>query len=183
MDIVWHNDADGSISEAEYLEMTACKTGCLGRIVARLAAIVTGQPERVERRLARFAETMSIAFQIGDDILDVEHTLDRAGEFGKEFGNDVREGKKTLMVIHAVEHAPPDEAARLQEILAAEENTDEEILAAIDVLEAAGSVEYARERALDLAAEAREHLAAVDLDPDVADDLAEFTRFVIERDA
>ena len=182
MDIVWHNDRQVSVSEEEYLEMCACKTGCLGRIVARLAAIVTDQPPDVESDLADYAEAMSITFQIGDDILDIEHSLDRAGEFGKAFGNDIREGKKTLIAIHAVKHADPGQAARLAEILSAEENTDEEILEAIDVMQETGSVEYARERALALAETAREHLAAVDLRPDVAENLAEFTRFVIERD-
>jgi geranylgeranyl diphosphate synthase type I len=125
---------------------------------------------------------MSIAFQIGDDILDVEHSLDRAGDFGKAFGNDVREGKTTLMVINALREADPAEADRLVDVLAAEENTDEEVMTAIDLLLETDSVEYARERALELAAEAREHLETVDLEPGPADRLAEFTRFVVERD-
>jgi len=182
MDIDWHNRRRSEVSEAEYLEMCACKTGCLARITARLAAIVTGQPESVERAVATYAERMSVGFQIIDDVLDLEHSLGEAGEFGKAFGNDIREGKKTLIAIHAVKHADPGQAARLAEILSAEENTDEEILEAIDVMQETGSVEYARERALALAETAREHLAAVDLRPDVAENLAEFTRFVIERD-
>jgi geranylgeranyl diphosphate synthase type I len=182
MDIVWHNESEVTTTEAEYLEMCACKTGCLGRIVARLAAIVTGQPESVEEHLADYAEALSVAFQIGDDILDVEYTLDRAGEFGKAFGNDVREGKKTLMALHAVRNAPTERADRLTEILAAPDNTDDEILEAIDILESTGSVAYARERALDLAATARDHVDAVELDPEAADHLKAFTRFVVERD-
>jgi geranylgeranyl diphosphate synthase type I len=139
---------------------------------------------------------MSIAFQIGDDILDVEHTLDeaaeldeeageerRTGDFGKEFGNDIREGKKTLMVIHTAEVAPPEEVARLEEILWAEENTDEEILEAIEIMEAAGAVEYAREQAERLAGSARAHLDGLELEPGPEDQLREFTRFVIQREA
>jgi geranylgeranyl diphosphate synthase type I len=183
MDIHWHNEKEIRMSEAQYLEMCACKTGCLGRIVARLAAIVTGQSESVEAAVADYAELMSIAFQIGDDILDVEHTLDQAGDFGKEFGNDVREGKKTLMVIHAAEHAPPEDVARLEEILWADENTDEEIMTVVDVLQSTGSVHYARERALDLAEQARDHLADLDLESEPAEHLADFTRFVVEREA
>ncbi|MFC7045178.1 polyprenyl synthetase family protein [Halobacteriaceae archaeon GCM10025711] len=182
MDICWHNDHDVAVTEAEYMEMSACKTGCLGRIVARLAAIVAGASETTERHLANFAERMSIAFQIGDDILDVEHSLDQAGEFGKSFGNDIREGKKTLMVIHAVNEADDEQARRLQDILAADDNTDDEIWEALDILQETGSVTFARERALALAEEARDHLAEVDLDPDVAESVAEFTRFVVERD-
>jgi geranylgeranyl diphosphate synthase type I len=183
MDIRWHNQKAVEVSEQEYFEMCACKTGCLARIVARLAAIVTDQPESVEHSLAQYAEKMSIAFQIGDDILDVEHTLDQAGDFGKAFGNDIREGKKTLMVIHAVEHAPPEQAARLEEILWAEENTDEEILEAIDVMQEAGSLDHARQVAHDFAASARAHLDDLDLEPEAESHLREFTRFVVERDA
>jgi geranylgeranyl diphosphate synthase type I len=182
-DICWHNAGSVDVSVEEYLEMCACKTGCLGRIVARLAALVTGQPEARERSVARYAETMSVAFQIGDDILDVEHSLGEAGEFGKAFGNDIREGKKTLLVLHALETAPEETARRLREILAADENTDEEILEAIDILQRTDSVGYARERALDLAAEARAHLDDADIAPEQAEELAAFTRFVVERDA
>jgi len=183
MDIRWHNDERVEVTEEEYLEMSACKTGCLGRIVARLAAIVTNQPEEVQHHVAKYAEMMSIAFQIGDDILDIENSLDMAGDFGKEFGNDIREGKKTLMVIHAVEQAEAERAERLEEILWADENTDEEIMEAIEILQETNSIDYARDRALTLAAQARDHLDAVDLAPEPAGNLAEFTRFVVERDS
>ena len=183
MDIYWHNQKEVAVEEAQYYEMCACKTGCLARIVARLAAIVTDQSEAVQRQLARYAEDLSIAFQIGDDILDVKHTLDQAGDFGKEFGNDIREGKKTLMVIYAVQHASPEEAARLEEILWADQNTDEEIMAAIEIMQNVGAVEYANERAAELSASARSHLDDLDLDPEPESHMREFTRFVIERQA
>ena len=183
MDIYWHRNADASVSEKEYLEMCACKTGCLGRIVARLAVHLTDQPREAERSVAQYAEALSIAFQIGDDILDVENTIDQAGEFGKAFGNDIHEGKHTLMTIHAMERGDPADADRLASILHAEENTREEILDAIDIMQATDSVEYARERALEFAAIARDHLDEVDLEPDRASQLSSFTRFVIEREA
>jgi geranylgeranyl diphosphate synthase type I len=182
MDICWHNEERVRASEQTYFEMCACKTGCIGRIVARLPAILTGQSAETERLVADYAERMSVAFQIGDDILDIEHTLDQAGDFGKEFGNDIREGKKTLMVIHAAENAPPSDVERLESILWAEDNTDEEILEAVDILQDTGSIEFARERAERLAREARESLAAIDLEPEPAEQLSAFTRFVIERD-
>jgi geranylgeranyl diphosphate synthase type I len=181
MDIVWHNRRAVETTEAEYLEMCACKTGCLGRIVARLAAIVTGN-EADEPHVARYAESMSVAFQIADDVLDVEHAAERGGAFGKGAGNDVREGKKTLMVIRAVRAIGAERAARLEEILAAEENTDDEVMEVVETLHSTGAVEGARETAHDLAAEAREHLDRADLDPETAEQLAEFTRFVVDRE-
>jgi len=186
MDIQWHNEREIRVTEAEYLEMCACKTGCLGRIVARLAAIVTDQPPDVERAVAEYAEFMSIAFQIADDVLDAEATLEGGqegnGKFGKAFGNDVREGKKTLMAIHAAEHASPRRVARLEAILWAEDNSAEEIAEAIEILQEAGSIQYARKRALELGASARERLEGLDLEPEPASDLDEFTNFVVSRD-
>ena len=181
MDIVWHNRRAVEATEAEYLEMCACKTGCLGRIVARLAAIVTGNGAE-EGHVARYAESMSVAFQIADDVLDVEHAMERGGAFGKGAGNDVREGKKTLMVIRAVRDADVGTAARLEGILAAEENTDEEVLEAVEILHSVGAVESTRETAAELAAEARAHLERADLDPDTTEQLAAFTRFVVDRE-
>ncbi|MEM4781308.1 MAG: polyprenyl synthetase family protein [Halalkalicoccus sp.] len=182
MDIYWHRNHEAVVGEAEYLEMCACKTGCLGRIVARLAAILTDQPPEIEREIAAYAEEMSIAFQIGDDILDVESTIEGNTEFGKAFGNDIREGKRTLMVIHALSTADQAEAERLATILHERENTREEILEAIGILRSTGSVEHARERALSFAASARDHLREVPLEGERAEQLASFTEFVIDRD-
>ncbi|MEY7847968.1 polyprenyl synthetase family protein [Natrarchaeobius sp. A-rgal3] len=182
MDICWHNEREVRITPEQYLEMCACKTGCLGRIVARLAAIITDQPSEVEEAVANYAELTSVAFQIGDDILDVENSLGRAGEFGKEFGNDVREGKKTLLVIDAIEESPPGRAERLQAILEADTNTDEEVLEALSIIEEAGSIDDARERALELAEQARAEIDGLDLDEETSEKLREFTRFVVDRD-
>ena len=181
-DIVWHNASDVDITEDQYLEMSACKTGCLGRIAGRLAALVTDSSEAVETAFANYAESLSIAFQIGDDILDVEHSLDQAGEFGKAFGNDIREGKRTLLVIHALSEAAPDDRDRLASILTAKSVSEADIEWVLDLLVETGSVEHARERARYLAADARDHLEGLDLDTETKAALDEFTRYVIERD-
>jgi geranylgeranyl diphosphate synthase type I len=181
MDIYWHNEKEIDVSDQEYLEMCACKTGCLGRIVARLAAIVTDNRE-AEAAVADYAEEMAVAFQIADDVLDVEHALQEGGDFGKGVGNDIREGKKTLMAIHAAEHAPPEDAARLEEILWTEATTDADVHEAIEILEATGSVQHAREVAIDLSESAKEHLEDLDLEPEPAAKLVAFAEFVVERD-
>ncbi len=181
MDICWHNEKAVTVSEPEYLEMCACKTGCLGRIVARLAAIVT-ENRAAEPAVARYAEEMAVAFQIADDVLDVEHAMEEGGTFGKGVGNDVREGKKTLLVIHAADTAPPEDVARLEELLWAEDNTDAEVREAIGILQDAGSVEYARGIAEDLADSAKTHLEDVGLEPEPAATLAGFADFVVRRE-
>jgi geranylgeranyl diphosphate synthase type I len=181
MDIRWHNKKEIEITDAEYLEMCACKTGCLGRIVARLAAIVTDNPD-VERAVAKYAEEMAIAFQIADDVLDVEHALEEGGDFGKGVGNDIREGKKTLMAIHAAENASPEAVARLEEILWADENSDEGVREVVEIFESVGSVEYARSVAEELSESSKAHLDGLDLDPGPASKLTAFAEFVVERE-
>jgi geranylgeranyl diphosphate synthase type I len=104
------------------------------------------------------------------------------GAFGKGVGNDVREGKKTLMVIHAADTAPPADVARLEELLWAEANTDAEVREVIDILEAAGSVAYARGVAEELAGSAKTHLDGIGLEPEPAAELAGFADFVVERE-
>ncbi len=181
MDICWHNDKSVRVTEAEYLEMCACKTGCLGRIVARLAAIVTDNREK-ESAVAAYAERMAIAFQIADDVLDIDHAMEEGGAFGKGMGNDIREGKKTLMVIHVAEHAPPEDVARLEALLWAEENTDDEVLEAISIMKRTGSVEYARNVAEQLSTQSKAELESVALDPEPEAKLAAFADFVVERE-
>ncbi|MFB6353189.1 MAG: polyprenyl synthetase family protein [Halobacteriales archaeon] len=182
MDIHWHNRPEVDVDEAEYLEMCACKTGCLARIVGRLAAIVTGQSDGVERAVARYAERLSVAFQIIDDVLDVEHSLGRAGEFGKAFGNDIREGKTTLLVIHAMRTADPEDAEALAATLAADDPSDEAVAAAIELLDSTGSIDYARGVAEELADEAVAAIDDLELEGDAADAVREFPRFVVDRE-
>jgi geranylgeranyl diphosphate synthase type I len=182
MDIDWHDGARPEVAEAQYLEMCACKTGCLARIVGRLAAIVADQPPAVERAVATYCERLSVAFQIVDDVLDVEHSVGEAGEFGKAFGNDIREGKSTLLVIHALEVANPERRERLLSTVAADDPDEEDVLEAIEIFRETDSVAYSRARAEELADEAVAALEGLHLEPEAESDLREFPRYVIERD-
>jgi len=182
VDISWHNDREIGMAEEEYLEMCARKTGSLGRLSARLAAIVTDQPEPVERSLAAWAQNLSIAFQISDDVLDIENTMGDLEAFGKEYGNDIVEGKKTLMTIHAARNASSADVARLEAILDDDETRRDEIVEVLDILQTTGSVKYAIERAHEFKRSALDQLERVDLDDEPARKLAAFTRLAVERD-
>ena len=75
-----------------------------------------------------------------------------------------------------------ERAERLQAILADPDPDDEDVLAAIDVIQDTGAVEYSRERAITLADEARAAIEPLDLAPGPAETLAEFPGFMIERE-
>lgn len=80
--------------------MTAHKTGVLARLSSRLVCAALNLSEEQERGISKFAEKIGVAFQIQDDILNIdgEEYLKTKGMAGE----DIHEGKMSLMVIHAL---------------------------------------------------------------------------------
>ncbi len=72
----------------------------------RLGAVLAGASEELEEQLGEFGRNLGIAFQIVDDVLDLTATEE---VLGKPVASDLREGKATLAVVHAFEHATPHE--------------------------------------------------------------------------
>ncbi|NIV44481.1 MAG: hypothetical protein GWN33_10260, partial [Gammaproteobacteria bacterium] len=73
MDIAWHRGLANAdlITEAQYLQMCAYKTGTLARMAAKMAAVLANADENVVEKLGSFAEAVGVAFQIQDDVLDL----------------------------------------------------------------------------------------------------------------
>lgn len=179
MDIAWHRGMVEKIDEEQYLQMTLFKAGALARFATNIASILAGTNPEVRLRLERYAEVMAVGFQIQDDILNI---VGEEEKYGKEIGGDIKEGKRTLMVIHALKNLPPAEAQRLREILNMRTNNPELIREAIELIKKAGSVEYARkvcrqhiERALKLLDESLEESHA-------KEKLKALTEFLIKRE-
>lgn len=141
MDIYWHNGKKENISEEQYLQMVSFKTGCLSREAGRLAVVLAGGSKDLEEKIGRVCEGIGIAFQIADDILSIE-----GEEFqkGKGFGDDITEGKRSLIVIHSLQHAVPQDRKRLLHILSLHTREEPLIREAIAILKKYQSVEYAR---------------------------------------
>ena len=143
-DIAWHRglaNAD-EIDEKDYLQMCAYKTGTLARMAAKIAAVLADANKELVEKLGRFAESIGIAFQMQDDILDLT---------GKDFaekkggrGQDITEGKRSLIVIHTLKTANPKDKRRLVEIL--NMHTSDQALRdeAIAIIKKYGSIDYAK---------------------------------------
>ena len=80
----------------------------------QIGAILAGAPSEEVRNLGRIGEDIGIAFQIQDDILDVEGNIE---ELGKTIGKDAVEGKNTYVSIHGIENAKADVRKRTDEAL------------------------------------------------------------------
>ncbi len=146
MDILWHKK-DIELTESHYLQMCAYKTGALARLSAELGAILaeTGKKERT--KIGKYAESIGIAFQIQDDILNL---VGEEFSKGKGLGEDIHEGKKTLILLHTLEKASEADKKRLKEIIASHPEKQETINEAIGIMEKYNSVEYAKQKARNL---------------------------------
>jgi geranylgeranyl diphosphate synthase type I len=130
-----------SVSEDEYMEMIEKKTGVLYGASACMGATLSGASAKVVKGLDEFGKLTGMGFQIHDDVLDLtapEKVL------GKRRGGDLVEGKKTLIMIHALQHGAE------VEVFGKKDASPQEIEKALYVLEKAGSIDYARTRASDL---------------------------------
>jgi geranylgeranyl pyrophosphate synthase len=125
-------------TEANYIEVIRRKTGALIATSCRLGAMMSDASADQVETLEAFGESLGLAFQLSDDIMDLTSSQ---LELGKEPGADLREGVYTLPVLHAL--AISSEREELGRILTT--GADGELLdRAIEIALAAGSIEHAR---------------------------------------
>ncbi|MBI5459076.1 short chain isoprenyl diphosphate synthase IdsA [Methanobacterium sp.] len=163
------------VREEEYLTMIYKKTAALIAAATKAGAILGGgTPEQVEA-LAEYGRLIGMAFQIQDDYLDVASSEE---DLGKPVGSDIVEGKMTLLVVHALSQATPDDRERLLTIL--KEDGDENVSEAMDILEKYGSIHYAWKVAQEDVNQAKKLLDILDDSP-AKESLLRVADFVLER--
>ncbi len=180
-DILWHKGKEREIKEKEYLQMCAFKTGCLARMAAKMAAILAEKDEETIEKVGKMAEAMGVAFQIQDDILDITLSGKEREKFGKSFGNDIKEGKRTLMVIYTLKKAKKKERERLIEILNKHTDDIREKKEAIKIIKKYGAIDYARKVARKIVKEGWENLERILPESEAKTKLKEFIYFLIQR--
>lgn len=99
------------VTEEEYMEMIRLKTSVLIAASLKMGGLVAGAGEADLENLYAYGETMGLAFQLQDDLLDV---YGDAAVFGKKIGGDIRCNKKTYLLIKAMELATPEQRAEMQ---------------------------------------------------------------------
>ncbi|WP_414443850.1 polyprenyl synthetase family protein [Burkholderia sp. 22PA0106] len=100
------NMHDADVDESRYMQVIRYKTAKLFEASARLGAVLAGADATVEAAAAEYGRRIGTAFQIMDDWLDYAGT---AESMGKNAGDDLREGKPTLPLIHLLEHGTPEQ--------------------------------------------------------------------------
>ena len=159
LDLGWARDGRYDITPEDYLTMAVHKTAHYsGAVPLAVGAIVAGASEEQVEALRSYGLDTGLAFQIQDDLLNLVGT-DEAKK--KDFRSDITEGKRTLVVVHALQNAGAAARARLVEILSSKERDPEVLAEAVAIMEEAGSVDYARAYAENLSQNAKARLVEV----------------------
>ncbi|HEX7155870.1 MAG TPA: polyprenyl synthetase family protein [Burkholderiaceae bacterium] len=169
------NVHDPTVDEARYLLVVERKTATLFEAAARIGAVLADADPALEESCALYGAALGTAFQVIDDVLDYDGN---PHQIGKRVGDDLREGKATLPVIHALRAAAPGQR---QQIEAAIREGKGDFAQIAQIVHANGSIDYARalaERQSEAAAQ-----AAAALPPSVfRDRLLDLARFSMRRD-
>jgi len=147
---------DLALTEAEYMTVIECKTAVLFQGACRTGALVAGRNTTDPEALGDYGYNLGLAFQMADDLLD--YTLDSAA-LGKTVGADLREGKLTMPVIHALENAGAQDRRVMEAIIRNPDFTNDDFKTLIDLLQAHNGIRYTRETAEKYVARAKDCLA------------------------
>ena len=166
------------VSEADYLEMIEGKTAVMFWICAEIGARISGADEATVECMASWGKALGMCFQLMDDVIDV---LSDSETLGKPAGSDIAQGKRTLMIIHALRQPDGPVKDRLLAVLGKGETVDPEALAdGLAALAELGSVDYAKSMAEDFHQEAHGCLDALGENPALRA-LRELTDFQLAR--
>jgi len=166
MELDWIASNATHLTEQDYFRMCTKKTCWYTFISPCRMGLIVGHPsyskdDLVEplANLTRFGMTLGIAFQIQDDLLNLQGQMEF---YGKEIGGDIYEGKRTLMLNHVI--ANSSEAARILEILTIprEEKNSEQIAFIFQQMQRCGSIEYGWKVAQDMTHQAVEIFDSLD---------------------
>ncbi len=169
------NCNDPDVDETRYLQVIRYKTAKLFEAAGQIGAILCGAPAEVEEAAAEYGRRMGTAFQLIDDVLDYSGDT---GEIGKNVGDDLREGKATLPLIHVMAHGTGDERAMVRQAI--EQGHTEQFDAISAAIRRTGALEYARDRARGEAAAAAAALSHLPISQ-YRDALLYLSTYSIER--
>ena len=156
VELGWRVDDTLDLSPIDYLDMVLRKTCAYTTILPlRTGALIGSWGGADLDAIARFGFALGAAFQIQDDVLDV--VSDQA-LYAKDLYGDVREGKRTLMLIHLLECAAPADRAFVEEFVASSRRREQEhqVQRVVALMREYGSLEFATDYAARIADTARE---------------------------
>jgi len=144
------------VSILEYMTMIEKKTAQLYWVAGKGGALIgKGNKKQVEC-LAEYGKLFGLMFQIKDDLLNI--IPDQAVLGKQKIGSDILNGKRTLMLVHALENTSDNNKKKIMSIIGNEKATQNEILTVIDFFKETGSINHSQNILLDLSSKAKQCL-------------------------
>jgi len=165
------------ITSDDYMKMIERKTAVLYSAAAEGGVIAAGGTKVQEEALFEYGRLTGLGFQIWDDVLDLRS--DQA-TFGKPVLNDIRNGKKTLIVVSALEDLRGIERREFLKVLGNKKASVSQLKLARDLLEDVGAVDHAVRVANELVAQAKARLSVLKESPS-KNALKQFADYTVTR--
>ena len=166
------------ISEADYFEVIRKKTASLFETCAKAGAMLAKGREEDIDNMSKYGEYVGMCFQMRDDIFDYDANHD----VGKPSGNDMKEGKLTLPVIHSLIEKDDKKMFTLALRVRRGEATEDEIARLVDLAWQGGGIAYAETTMQQYSQQALETLNyKKDRESTIADSLSQYVAFVADR--
>jgi octaprenyl-diphosphate synthase len=166
------------ISLREHFDLIFRKTACLFSVCMRMGGILGGATQEQEERLGQYGRDLGMAFQIVDDVLDLTAS---ESVLGKPVASDLREGKVTMAVIHALERCQPAEKKKIEAVLRDRAFNGVSHGDILEILNRYGAVDAANARASEYAESARKAICQFP-DSEIKRALLWAPEFVIARE-
>jgi len=150
------NEKRREVTEEDYFETVHWKTASLYKAAAETGAVIGGGTKTQIELLGQFAYNAGVAFQIRDDELGL---IGDEAVLKKPVGDDLRQGKQTILVIYALKHANPKQRRKILETLGNRKAKVTQIKEAANLIYSLGAGEYANKKAMEFIIKAKEKLA------------------------
>jgi octaprenyl-diphosphate synthase len=165
------------IGLGEHFDLIFRKTACLFSVCMRLGAIIGKSSQEQEEQLAEYGRNLGLAFQIVDDALDLTASEE---VLGKPVASDLREGKVTMAVIHALDHCTSAERKLVEQVLDERAFRSASHGQILEIIHRYGSIQYAHDQASKFAEKAAQALRSFP-DSEIKRALLFAPEFVVER--
>ena len=165
------------LTEAEYMQVIHRKTSVLMAGACKVGAMIADASSQQEAALGLYGQHLGMAFQMADDRLD--YTADTK-ILGKKVGADIKEGKLTLPVIHALEKADAKDRACLAAMIRNPDLSEDDFVTFIKMLKKWGGLQYTLDKALQHVQEAKKALTIFDASP-TKNTLVNIADYAMER--
>lgn len=169
--------ADPAIAEADYIRVVFHKTASLIAAASETGAVLAGAGAPLRRRLFEYGKAVGIAFQLVDDILDY---VGSEKELGKRPHQDLREGKITLPLIHALRTAGRTDREKAGAILSGKSPSERDVAFLARLVEKNGGIGYAARRANGYVARGKRLLAGLP-DTTARTALVSLSEYIVSR--